>query len=330
MARARSTYFNIPACPNITPSRSAVGSELGDETIDIPRDCEPEGACHAATASLRTISASFVVRFIQRLYYMRLIKSLWRDLFQRSIPTIQSALSSSGLADVVWDCVLQPYRLISTQMAHVVAKLKQVVYSHIVASTHVSPWIVDYFRHRMLVERLVMPWATELLDAFEFDSALADRLTAMGLTNASVVSGMLDEEDATALQPLEPLQVASVATTLAERRRDLLRKIKWAMIGCVLYEDRLISALVRCLVQRLLEEDAISNLEHASWLTDANLARITLHLQQQGCTNDGLCWFVLNESLDLRKTQLAQTIRRLLNQPQATCDDRAPTIVITF
>jgi hypothetical protein len=260
-------------------------------------------AAPVASSRIYVISSSFVRGFISRLHERQLIKSTWRDLFSNCIPTIQSMLATGGgLSDAVWAFALQPYKATSLQVVRLVEKLKQAVYTSIAQPTSLSLWVVDCFIRCMRDDHVLGPWVTYLLAGSTCTNRLADRLALMGVTNASVLGGMISNSEMTTLD---------FASTLEERRLVILVQMKLAAISSVLYEDELRSGLVRCLVQRLRDDGTISHVEHARWMTDESIERITRHLQTQGCTNYGLSRFVLSESLDLRKTQFAQKLGSL-------------------
>ena len=275
-------------------------------------------AAYAAASHLQSISSSLVREFVQRLYEMRLIPRSWHDLFQHCIQPIQNALTLGGFYETVWIFSFQPHRAISTQIVKILAELKQTVYMYLLSSTHVSSWVVECFLRRMLEEQAIQPWAMELMDGLKCRVDFARQLTVMGLTNGTFVHGLLEDGETLAALPL-PAEAAMHASkvlhagaTHAERRKSLLDRIKLAAIWKLVCVDHLLSCLVLCLVQRLLDDETISPAVHARWIMDKNVRRITLHLQQQGCTNDGLCKFVLSESLDLRKSQLVRQIEECL------------------
>jgi hypothetical protein len=275
-------------------------------------------AAYAAASHLQAISSSLVREFVQRLYEMRLIPRSWHDLFQHCIQPIQNALTLGGFYETVWIFSFQPHRAISTQVVKILAELKQAVYMYLLSSTHVSSWVVECFLRRMLEEQAIQPWAMELMDGLKCRVDFARQLTVMGLTNGTFVHGLLEDGETLAALPLpaeaavHASKVLHACTTHAERRKSLLDRIKLAAIWRLVCVDHLLSCLVLCLVQRLLDDQTISPAMHARWITDDSVRRITLHLQQQRCTNDGLCKFVLSESLDLRKFQLVRQIEECL------------------
>jgi hypothetical protein len=278
--------------------------------VDNDDDCrdangnESDAAIYVAESRIYVISSSFVRWFIHRLHEMKLIQSMWLDIFQHCIPTIQNTLATSGLSDAVWTFAFQPCLTVSRQIVRVVSTLKQVVYAHIIASpTRISVWIVDCFLRCMLDNQMLRPWVTYLLVGSTCSNKFAERLIMMGLTNATLVSGMITDHE------MKTLDASDATGTLDERRLAILAQMKQAAIRSTLYEDELINGLVRCLVERLREDGTISHVEYTEWITHASVERFAMHLQQQGCTNYGLCRFVLNESLDLRKMQFAQKLK---------------------
>lgn len=284
--------------------RSIEMETLTEEGVGIRRDV----ATDVATSRIYVISSSFVRWFICRLHETRLIQSTWRDLFMHCIPTIQSLLTTRGLSEAAWTFALQPYRAISAQIVRLVDKLKQAVYECVTSPTGVSSWLVECFMRCAQEARMLGSWVSDLLAGLTNDATFADRLTLMGLTNAAVVGGMLADNE---------MPTLDADRTLEERRTDILAQMKRAALASVLYEDRLLSGLVRCLVQRLREDGAISPVEYTEWMTDASIERFTRHLQRHGCTSYGLCRFVLSASLDLRKTQFVQTLEQLPREQDA-------------
>ena len=62
-----------------------------------------------------------------------------------------------------------------------------------------------------------------------------------------------------------------------------------------------------------MEDETITPEMHQRWLAEENVARVTLELQRQGCTSDGLCKFLLMDTLDLRKLQLVRSIHGIVD-----------------
>ena len=267
-------------------------------------------AAYATANHLQTISKSLVRDFLQRMLDMRLITRSWHDVFQNCIKPIQNALVAGGFYDVVWMFSFHPHRAIKAQILAVLSELKMAVFTYLLQCSYVSSWVVECFLHRLLEEHAIQPWAVHLMHGLKCRVDFARQLTQMGLTNGDFAHGFAGDND--------QLPVASKASSIAaasvsERQKSLLDRIKLAAIWQLVTVDHLLGCLVQCLVQRLMEDETITPEMHQRWLAEENVARVTLELQRQGCTSDGLCKFLLMDTLDLRKLQLVRSIHGIVD-----------------
>jgi hypothetical protein len=267
-------------------------------------------AAYATANHLRTISKSLVRDFLQRMFDMRLITRGWHDIFQNCIKPIQNALVIGGFYDVVWMFSFHPHHAIKAQILAVLSELKLAVFTYLLQCSYVSSWVVECFLHRLLEEHAIQPWAVQLMHGLKCRVDFARQLTQMGLTNGDFAHGLAGDGDNL---PVAPAVSNIPAASIAERRKSLLDRIKLAAIWQLVTVDHLLGCLVQCLVQRLMEDETITPEMHQRWLAEENIARVTLELQRQGCTSDGLCKFLLMDTLDLRKLQLVRSIHGIVD-----------------
>jgi hypothetical protein len=170
--------------------------------------------------------------------------------------------------------------------------------------------VVECFLHRLLEEHAIQPWAVHLMHGLKCRVDFARQLTQMGLTNGDFAHGFAGDNDQL---PVASKASSVAAASVSERQKSLLDRIKLAAIWQLVTVDHLLGCLVQCLVQRLMEDETITPEMHQRWLAEENVARVTLELQRQGCTSDGLCKFLLMDTLDLRKLQLVRSIHGIVD-----------------
>lgn len=270
-----------------------------------------------------SFTSLYVQWIVQWLYDRKLLHPSWYDVFQHCTPVVQHALANCGLSERAWSVLIQPSRTVSRRIVRVVTHLKHAVFTYVRSLPHVTSWIISCFVRRMYGERAYARWVKELLDGLHCTDYLANRLTLMGTTSVEVMRCIIAGDDDAAVgwmddeAPPPSLGESRDKCTGAstDRRRRLMGLIRRSVVCKLAYERCLNQALVRCLLTRLLEDDTITSAEYAAWTTREILERITRYLQHAGCSSYGLCWFVLGDSLDLRKTPMAYQIRTWIQSP---------------
>jgi len=281
----------------------------------------------SASAHVGSFTSSYVLWIVQWLHDRQLLQPSWYDVFQHCMPVVQHALANCGFSERAWSVLIQPSRTVSRHIVRIVTQLKHAVFTYVRSLPHVTSWIVGCFVRRMYGERVYARWVKELLEGLHCADYLANRLTVMGTTSVEVMRCIITGDDDAAVRWMDDDDAPAVSTAPSlgegrnqsaastDRRRRLMGLIRRAVVCKLAYERCLHQALVRCLLARLLEDETITSAEYAAWTSRERLERLTRHLQHAGCTSYGLCWFVLGDSLDLRKTPMACQIRALLQSP---------------